>query len=124
MRDSAKSGPVDLLKIFSAGSISVGVNGRPLLTVDAESRSIGIEVEGIEESGVKLSNFGTPNHRVSFTSLVRTSLTTAKDLAELGWRFSLNERGSTILMMGRGVSRLTGHVRGNPLKLRRLARIL
>ena len=121
---SVKTQPADLLKFFVGGSMSVGVNGLPLLKVDAESRSVGVEVEGIVESGLKLSNLAKSDHRPSLTSLAKISLTTARDLSQMGWKFSLNEKGSTVLTMGRGVSRLTGHVRANPLKLRRLARIL
>lgn len=121
---TAKKDPLDLLKLFASGSLSVGVNGRPLLSMDVESRSVGIEVEGILETGLKLSKLATSNRRPSSAGLLKTSLTTAKGLSDIGWRFSINEKGSPVLAMGRGVSRLTGHVRANPLKLRRLAKIL
>lgn len=108
--------PVELLSLFESGVLAVTVNGRPLLKVDAESRSVESEVSGMRETGIKLSNLSDSGPGV--LGLLKTSRSTAKDLYEKGWKFSLYDKGSRILSMGRGVSRLTGHIQVSPTKIR------
>jgi hypothetical protein len=110
-----------LLSMFESGILTVEVNGFPLAKVDAESRSLDLEAQGIKECGIKLSKlieFETGGKGIK--TMISTSESTARRLSERGWSLALYDRGSTILKMGRGVSRLTGHIQVNLLKLRRI----
>ena len=110
-----------LLSMFESGILTVEVNGFPLAKVDAESRSLDLEAQGIKECGIKLSKlieFETGGKGIK--TMISTSESTARRLSERGWSLALYDRGSTILKMGRGVSRLTGHIQVNLLKLRKI----
>ena len=110
-----------LLSIFESGILTVEVNGSPLVKVDAESRSLDLEAQGIKECGLKLSKlieFETGEKGIK--TMISASESTARRLSERGWSLALYDRGSTILKMGRGVSRLTGHIQVNLLKFRRI----
>ncbi len=110
-----------LLSMFESGILTVEVNGFPLAKVDAESRSLDLEAQGIKECGIKLSKlieFETGGKGIK--TMISTSESTARRLSESGWSLALYDRGSTILKMGRGVSRLTGHIQVNLLKLRKI----
>ncbi len=57
-------------------------------------------------------------------NIIEASESMAKKLSNLGWRLTLYEGGSKILTMRGGASRLTGPIRANPLKLRKLLKAL
>ncbi|MDG6907821.1 MAG: hypothetical protein JRN20_18780 [Nitrososphaerota archaeon] len=97
--------------------MSVSVNGRPFLKVDAESRSVESELAGIKESGIKLSNL-VSSQSAGISSLLRRSRSVAKELYDMGWKFALYDKGSNVLSMGRGASRLTAHIHVSLAKLR------
>lgn len=112
---------LELLSMFESGILTVEVNGFPLAKVDAESRSLDLEAQGIKECGIKLSKlieFETGEKGIK--TMISASESTARRLSERGWSLALYDRGSTILKMGRGVSRLTGHIQVNLLKLRKI----
>ena len=115
--------PIQLLELFSSGSLSAQVNGRPLAKIDAETRSLDLDVVGIKETGLKLTDLAKSEDSGYF-GLLKTSKQTAKELAEIGWKLSLYDRGSSVLSMGSGVSKLTGHVWVNPFKLRSILKTL
>jgi len=118
--------PLDLLSSITSGTLTVGVNGLPFLKVDAESRSVGVEARGVKECGIRLSSIVEiqGGGRKGVSAILKGSESAAKGLSEKGWKLVLSDRGSTMLTMGRGVSKVTGHVRVNPLKLRKILEIL
>lgn len=107
-----------LLPLFRSGSMSVAANGFPVLSLDCMSRSLDVEAGGVKESGLKLSQL--IEHRGGVAGLLKDSEAIAKKLAREGWTLTLYDKGSRALTMGSKVSRVTGHIRVNPLKLRRL----
>lgn len=107
-----------LLPLFRSGSVNVAANGFPALSLDCGSRSLDVETRGVEESGFKLSQL--VDHRGGVAGLIKDSESIAKKLAREGWTLTLYDKGTRALTMGSKVSRLTGHIRVNPLKLRRL----
>jgi len=109
-----------ILPLFSSGSLSVAANGLPLLSLDSKTRSFDLDARGVEETGLKLSQL--VGHRRGVVGLLKDSESIAKELAREGWTLTLYDRGSGALTMGSKVSRLTGHIRVNPLKLRKLLR--
>jgi hypothetical protein len=117
----SNTGTLELLSIFQSGALTVEVNGYPLVKVDAESRSVDVEARGIKECGIKLSKlleFETGEKGIG--SIISATELTARRLSNLGWSLILYDKGSRILRMGSGVSRLTGHMQVNLLKLRKL----
>jgi hypothetical protein len=112
---------VELLSIFESGILTVQVNGFPLVKVDGDSRSVDLETQGIKEFGLKLSELiKLEGGEKGIGGIISTSQSTAKRLSEGGWSLALYDKGSRIFKMGRGVSRLTGHIQVNLLKLRKI----
>ena len=103
----------------------MSVNRLPMLRIDPESRSLSVEVAGIRESGFRLVKTlaGTGEER-SIRRLLASSERLAKKLSDIGWTLTLYDGSCGLLRMGSGVSKLTGHVKANPLKLRKLFRTL
>ncbi len=109
-----------ILPIFNSGKFSVIANGFPALSLDYGSRSLDLEARGMEESGFKFSQLVGDQGGVA--GLLKDSEAIAKKLAREGWTLTLYDGGSKALTIGSKVSRLTGHIRVNPLKLRKLLR--
>ena len=112
---------LELLSMFESGILTVAVNGFPLVKVDAESRSLDLEAQGIKECGIKLSDLiKLESGEKGIKGIISASESTARRLSDEGWSLILYDKGNKILRMGRGVSRLTGHIQVNLLKLRRI----
>jgi hypothetical protein len=109
-----------ILPIFSSGKFSVAVNGFPALSLDYGSKSLELEARGMEENGFKLSQF--VGRQGGVAGLLKDSEAIAKKLAREDWTLTIYDGGSKALTIGSKVSRLTGHIRVNPLKLRKLLR--
>jgi hypothetical protein len=109
---------LDLLSLVSSGKAAITIGGRPLLSVQSDGRLVDVELEGIKEAGVTLSRI--IRLEVGDANMLRGSESIARKLSHLGWRLTLYEKGDKVLTMGYGVSRLTGHISANPLKLKRL----
>ena len=109
-----------ILPLFRSGSLSVAANGFPVLSLDCSSRSLDVETRGVEQTGLKISQL--VGNRGGVAGLLKDSESIAKKVASEGWTLTLYDKGSRALTMGSRVSRLTGHIRVNPLKLRRLLR--
>jgi hypothetical protein len=138
---------IEILHFLKEGKIDLSLNGRQFASVDCDSKSIGVEFVGLEESGFHLSQIlsdhaegknklgkrSRPSRmrvskpRLSFfaqLSLLFNFERLAKDLAIHGWNFSVYDGGQRILSLGRGVSRFTGYIHMNPLELKRILRLL
>jgi len=107
-----------IFPIFSSGKFRVTSNGFPALSLDCGSRLLDLEARGMEESGAKLSQL--VGRQGGVAGLLKDSEAIAKKLAREGWTLTLYDRGSKALTIGSKVSRLMGHIRVNPLKLRKL----
>ena len=125
-----RQGQLDALLQFlpslTSGSLTMSLNKLPFLRIDSDSRSLSVEAAGVRESGLKLAEATLSENgaKTSFHNLLTSSEKLAKTLSRIGWTLTLYDGNSSLLSLGRGVSRLTGHVRANPLKLRRLIRAL
>jgi hypothetical protein len=108
---------VDFLSIFKSGGMTLSVNGTPSVVVDVDSKSLNLEAKGVKKSGLKLLNVTQEKGR-GVLGLLKTSQSTAKKLSEMGWKVTIYDGRNVVLSMGSGVSRLTGHIYVNPLKLR------
>jgi hypothetical protein len=117
--------PLNLLSNLASGIFTVDVNDLPFLKVDAKTRSVEVETRGVKECGITLSNIiELQGDGKGVRALLKGSESTAKGLSEKGWKLILSDRNSTLITMGRGVSRLSGYMRINPLKLRKVLEII
>ncbi len=115
---AARSDLLDLLPLLSSGGITITVGGYPLLSINSSEKVMDMEVQGVKEAGLKLSTLIEVAERDSH--LLGASAALASKLSHLGWRLTLYDKGSRLLAVGSGISRLTGHVSVNPLDLRKL----
>jgi hypothetical protein len=115
---------VDMLSIFSKGTLKVGVNGGSFLKVDVDSQTIDIEAKGLKESGIQVSTLVRTNNDGGIRKLLRSSRSMAKKFSEKGWRVALSDRGSSVMRLGRGVSKVSGYITINPMKIRTILEIL
>jgi hypothetical protein len=120
------SDPLELLSMFESGVLSVQVNGYPFVKIDAKSHQLDLEAQGIKEFGLKLGELIKleDSGEKGIKGIISTSRSTARKLSERGWSLAIYDKGSSVLKMGRGVSRLTGHISVNILKLRGLLKNL
>lgn len=110
-----------LLVLVPAGKATVTVEGHPLLSVDADEKTLDVEADGLAEAGLHLSAFGLGGNLVSELA---GSMHYTGALSRAGWKLNLYSEGDRVLTMGKGVSRLTGRVSVNPIRLRRLLKVL
>lgn len=111
-------GLLESLSTLSLGTVTVSVSGYPVVSIDAGKKEVEVEVKGVREAGISLRDFARSEEGGSGT--LRASEAMAKDLSKMGWRLTLYEGGNELASMGRGVSRLTGHISVNPLRMRKL----
>jgi hypothetical protein len=109
---------IDLFTLVKAGGLTAALNGLPVVTVDAESRSLDVEAQGVKECGISLSTIVAPEGG-RFSEIIGAR-SVARRLAKKGWTLTLYYKGSELMRMGSEVSVLTGHIRANPLKLRKV----
>jgi hypothetical protein len=117
-RKKRSHGLLDSLSMLSRGTVTVSVSGYPLVSIRADDREVDVEVNGVTEAGLSLSKL--VKLQEGNKNVPEASHSVAKDLSEIGWKLTMYEGGSALVTMGRGVSRLTGHVALNPLKAKRL----
>jgi hypothetical protein len=77
-----------------------------------------VEADGAREAGLRLSDF--VKIREGPIGFLEGSEHLVGELSHLGWTLTLYARGEKILALGSGVSRLTGRISVNPLRLKKL----
>ncbi|HYB45056.1 MAG TPA: hypothetical protein VEC92_00905 [Nitrososphaerales archaeon] len=110
--------PLDLLTLMPSGKATIKVNGRPFISINSDRRTLEVEASGAEEAGLRLSDF--VRQRGSPVGLLEGSWRFVEELSRLGWKLTLYSNGDKLLAVGSGVSRLTGGIRLNPLRLKKL----
>ena len=120
-REERLASLVDLLGLVPSGKATVRVGGRPVISVDADAKTLDVEAEGVADAGLHLTDLVRLQES---SGLTVGSARAAGVLSRLGWKLTLYAGGDRILSMGSGVSRLTGHVSVNPLRLRKLLKVL
>ena len=113
---------IGLLGLIPSGKATVSVGGRPVLTVNADRKTLDVEAAGVGEAGLRLSDLVKAQEGGG--NVIEGSLHVTGALARLGWRLTLYAEGDRIISMGNGVSRLTGRISVNPLRLRKLLKAL
>ncbi len=109
---------VGLLGLFKSGELTLSVRGNEALKLDAKVKSVTLDVGAIESLslGKALSE--------SLDLSVASSIGAARALAKAGWELELSRDGKEVARLGRGVSALTGHIRGSLRELLSLRRSL
>ena len=121
-RDSEPGSFIDVLAFVTTGKATVAVGGRPFLSVDADARTLEVEADGVSKAGLHLSDM--IKLQEGGTGILGSSMKMTGTLSRLGWKLNLYSEGEKVLSMGSGVSRLTGRVSVNPLRLRKLVKLL
>jgi len=113
---------LDLLAFTPSGRASITVGGRPFLSINSDEKTLEVETDGAKEAGLRLSDLVRMQGGLS--SMLKGSGNIAGTLSGLGWKLTLVAKGDRILTMGSGVSKFTGRISVNPLKLRKLLQVL
>jgi hypothetical protein len=109
------------LNIIREGKVTMSINGRPLVSLDSDSKSIGVEISGLKENGLKLSNLFETKMNKGRVFLETSHL--LRKLAKNGWSFSVYDRGERLLTT-KSFSKLGRHLGFNPLRLKRILEVL
>lgn len=110
-----------MLDAITKGRVIVSVDGKPVISVDSDSKSLELEVSGLEKASLKISSL-FDKKTVSGRTLLEASHI-VKKFTKKGWSFSLYDKGDQLLSTG-PPSRFGMPLRFNPLKLRRILQIL
>jgi hypothetical protein len=121
-REEKHASLLDLLAFVQAGRATVTVGGHPFLSINSGEKTVEVEADGAKEAGLRFSDLAKMQGGPS--SLLKGSGWIAGTLSRLGWKLTLLAEGDRILSMGSGVSRFTGRISVNPLKLRKLLKVL
>jgi len=112
----------DALALVSAGKATVTVGGLKLIEVNGDEKTLDVEAEVAKQAGVRpLTLAKMDGGRLS---TITGPLSIAGVLSQAGWRLNLRTGGEVVLSMGKGSSRLTGRITVNPLKTRKLLKVL
>lgn len=117
-REKKPAPPLDLLTLMPSGKATIKVNGRPFISINSDKKTLEVEASGAEAAGLRLSDFVKP--RGGPVGMLEGSWRVVEELSSLGWKLTLYSNGDKLLAMGSGVSRLTGRIRVNPLRLKKL----
>jgi hypothetical protein len=107
-----------------SGVVTVTVNNFPFLKIDGVSKTLDVEIKGLEESGIKLNDFVQNDSKGTPLDTIKKSGNFAGTLNTDGWTLRVFEGTDSLVKMGKGVSPITGHVWINPLKLNKLLRLI
>jgi len=125
---------IELLDIFEGGQLSVTADGVPLSEIDVEKKTVSLEMQGLEETGIKLSGLisavgddkktGLGTKAKNAIGTLRESGSIAKKLSEEGWAITLYDKSERVLSIGYGSSGLTGHLSISPRKIGKLFKLI
>jgi len=121
-RKESLSTALELLAVLSKGKATIAVRGTPIVSVDADSKTLVVDVGKVKDSGLRPLDLVRSGEGPlgALTGPARI----ANTLSEQGWRLTLSSEGVELLNMGKGVSRLTGRIGVKPLKTRKLLKAL
>jgi hypothetical protein len=98
------------------------MGGLPFIEVKGDEKTLEVEATVAKQAGIRLSNLAKMNGGPVNGLMVPISVAGA--LSQLGWKLNLRTGGEVVLSMGKGSSRLTGRISVNPLKTRKLLKVL
>jgi hypothetical protein len=113
---------MDILALVSAGRATVTVGGLQFIEVNGDERTLEVEATVAKQAGIRLSKLA--KMKGGPVSTLTGPVSVAGVLSQLGWKMNLRSGGEVVLRMGRGSPRLTGRITVNPLKARKLLKVL
>lgn len=121
-RGEGVSSLLDILEMVSAGRATVTIGGLPFIKVNGDSKTLEVEAAAAKQAGLRLSKLAKMNGGP--LSALKVPISAAGTLSQLGWKLTLLTGGEAVLSMGKGSPRLTGRITVNPLKARKLLKVL
>ncbi len=110
-----------MLDAINQGAVTISMNGKPILSLDRDAKLLELEIVGIEEANLKLSDlFET---KMTRGRILLKSSSFVRRLAKNGWKFSLYNKGEEILTAS-GLSRFGPRLHFNPLNLRQILKVI
>ncbi len=110
-----------MLSMISDGRVTISIDGNPVMSLDRNSKSLEIELSGFEKTNLKLSNLFEAKIIKGKRFLLASHL--VRKFTKNGWMFSLYDKGERLLTTS-VPSKVGLHLLFNPLKLRRILRVL
>ncbi|GEM_PF-2090388 len=110
-----------LLDAINQGKVTISVDGKPVIAVDTTTKSLELEMAGLEKMNLKISSLFAAKTNKGKMLLQSSHL--VKKFVKKGWSFSLYDRGERLLTAG-GLSRFGPHLRFNPLRLRQILKVI
>jgi hypothetical protein len=110
------------LNMISEGKVSICINGRPVVSLDGDSKSFEVEISGLKENDLKISNL--IEARKSKKRLLLGTSALLRKMTKNGWSFSLYDKGEWLLTTGKPASKIGRHIHFNPLRLKRILDVL
>jgi len=117
-RDATKD-MVRLLTQMAGGKLEATIDGQPLARIDAEARTVSLDISGLEKEDIK----ARANFREGFVNLWQAR-GIGGELARAGWNVSVTSDEKELVRAGRDVSALTGHVHVSLAALRKARKLL
>ncbi len=108
--------------MINKGKVTISINGTPIVSLDSGSKSFEVEISGLKQNDLKLSNLFEAKKKKGRMFLETSHL--IRKLTKKGWSFSLYDRGDHLLTAGKSASRPGPSLRFNPLKLKRILDVL
>ncbi len=110
-----------MLDSIDRGRVTVSVDGKPVLSLDSDAKFVEFEMAGLEKINLKISNLFVA--KAGRGRKILESSHIVRKFTKNGWRFSLYDKGEHLLTAC-GLSRFGPHLRFNPLKLRRILKVI
>jgi hypothetical protein len=121
-RGESVSSLSDILALVSAGRATVAMGGLPFIKVNGDEKTLEVEADVAKQAGISLPNLVKKSGGPLAT--LTGPISVAGVLSQIGWKLTLRTGGEAVLHMGKGSSRLTGRITVNPLKTRKLLKVL
>jgi hypothetical protein len=112
----------EMLDMINEGKVTISINGKPVVSLDSDSKSFEVEISGLKQNDLKLSNLFEAKKKKG-RMFLETSHAVRK-LAKNGWSFSLYDRGEQLLTAAKSASKLGPSLHFNPLKLKHILDVL
>ena len=112
----------DILALVSSGRATVTMGGLQFVEVNGDEKTLEVEAAVAKQAGISLSNLAKMDG--GRVGALTGPISVAGVLSQAGWKLNLRAGGEVVLSMGKGSSRLTGRITMNPLKARKLLKVL
>jgi hypothetical protein len=110
-----------MLDVINQGKVTISIDGKPVMALDINGKSLGFDISGLEKTHLKISSLFQAKTTKGRMFLESSQL--MRKLVKNGWKFSLYDKGEQLLTAS-GPSRLGPRLRFNPLKLKRILRVV